>query len=96
VVNAGGNRQIRGRDDDPDLVTFLRSHFVLDWHGIHGAKHWARVKLNGLLLAAETGPTRTSSSCSRSCTTAAARTTGTTPRTGRGPQRWQAGFATSS
>lgn len=39
----------------PDLVTFLRSHFVLDWHGIHGANHWARVKLNGLLLAAETG-----------------------------------------
>jgi uncharacterized protein len=39
----------------PDLVTFLRSHFVLDWHGMHGANHWARVKLNGLLLAAETG-----------------------------------------
>lgn len=39
----------------PDLVTFLRSHFVLDWHGLHGANHWARVKLNGLLLAAETG-----------------------------------------
>jgi HD superfamily phosphodiesterase len=39
----------------PDLVAFLRSHFVLDWHGIHGANHWARVKVNGLLLAAETG-----------------------------------------
>lgn len=38
----------------PDLVTFLRSHYVLDWHGLHGANHWARVKLNGLLLAAET------------------------------------------
>lgn len=39
----------------PDLVAFLRSHFVLDWHGMHGANHWARVKVNGLLLAAETG-----------------------------------------
>ncbi len=38
-----------------ELVEFLRSHFMLDWHGVHGAPHWGRVKLNGLLLAAETG-----------------------------------------
>ena len=37
------------------LVTFLRGHFQLDWQGIHGASHWARVRFNGLLLARNTG-----------------------------------------
>lgn len=36
-------------------LAFLRQHFRLDWRGIHGAPHWARVRLNGLLLARETG-----------------------------------------
>lgn len=35
----------------PKLIQFLRSHFQLDWQGIHGAPHWARVRHNGLLLA---------------------------------------------
>jgi uncharacterized protein len=37
------------------LVGFLRGHFALDWHGIHGAAHWARVRANGLRLAPHTG-----------------------------------------
>ena len=32
---------------------FLRKHFQLDWRGIHGAPHWARVAYNGRLLARE-------------------------------------------
>ncbi len=34
-----------------ELVAFLRERFALDWGGIHGAPHWARVRLNGLRLA---------------------------------------------
>lgn len=34
-----------------ELVDFLREEFRLDWNGIHGAGHWARVRHNGLLLA---------------------------------------------
>lgn len=37
------------------LITHLRGQFALDWHGIHGASHWARVRVNGLALAASTG-----------------------------------------
>jgi len=36
-------------------IQFLREHFYLDWHGPHGAPHWARVRANGLLLAEQTG-----------------------------------------
>lgn len=39
----------------PELVRFLRQHFALDWRGIHGAPHWARVRRNGLRLARVTG-----------------------------------------
>ena len=38
-----------------ELIAILRSHFVLDWTGIHGAPHWSRVRENGLRLAAVTG-----------------------------------------
>ena len=37
------------------LLTHLRSQFALDWHGIHGAAHWTRVRWNGLRLAEATG-----------------------------------------
>ena len=40
---------------DQRLISTIRSQFQLDWHGVHGAPHWARVKLNGLTLARETG-----------------------------------------
>ncbi len=39
----------------PDLIKVLRVQFQLDWRGIHGAPHWARVRRNGLLLARGTG-----------------------------------------
>jgi uncharacterized protein len=39
----------------PALMALLRSQFALDWTGIHGAPHWARVRVNGLLLAEATG-----------------------------------------
>ena len=38
-----------------DLVAVLRRRFRLDWRGIHGAGHWARVRANGLRLAPATG-----------------------------------------
>lgn len=38
-----------------DLIVTLREHFVLEWTGIHGAPHWARVRENGLRLARVTG-----------------------------------------
>lgn len=31
-----------------ELIQHLRAQFRLDWHGIHGASHWARVKHHGL------------------------------------------------
>ena len=37
-----------------DLIRHFRQHFALDWHGIHGAPHWARVRANGLRLAQKT------------------------------------------
>lgn len=40
----------------PALVATLRSRFRLDWHGIHGAPHWSRVRRNGLLLAERSPP----------------------------------------
>jgi uncharacterized protein len=40
------------------LVALLRERFALDWRGIHGAPHWARVRRNGLLLAERTGASR--------------------------------------
>ncbi|MGE0875407.1 MAG: hypothetical protein AB7O31_12130 [Burkholderiales bacterium] len=40
----------------PPFLALLRSRFRLDWHGIHGAAHWARVRANGLLLAERAAP----------------------------------------
>lgn len=39
----------------PALLERLRREFTLDWNGIHGAPHWARVRLFGLRLSALTG-----------------------------------------
>jgi uncharacterized protein len=38
-----------------ELIRYVRAQFRLDWHGIHGAPHWARVLDNGLRLAECTG-----------------------------------------
>ena len=35
----------------PSLIDLLRKKFRLDWNGIHGVAHWARVRANGLMLA---------------------------------------------
>jgi hypothetical protein len=44
-----------------DLITNIRQVYRLNWHGIHGVEHWARVRHIGLKLAQQTGPTPTSS-----------------------------------
>lgn len=37
------------------LFAAIRGGYILDWDGIHGAAHWARVRENGLRLAESTG-----------------------------------------
>lgn len=37
--------------DHARLTSFLRQHFALDWNGIHGAAHWARVSRYARYLA---------------------------------------------
>lgn len=39
----------------PALARIIRDQFALEWSGIHGASHWARVRENGLRLAELTG-----------------------------------------
>jgi len=44
--------------DDPhilNLVRVIKEQYALDWRGIHGVEHWARVWENGMRLAEETG-----------------------------------------
>jgi len=38
-----------------ELIEAVREQFRLDWEGIHGIAHWARVRRTGRWLAAETG-----------------------------------------
>lgn len=33
--------------DRPGLIALIKSEFKIDWHGIHGANHWARVLHHG-------------------------------------------------
>lgn len=39
---------------DTEYINFLKNHFCLNWKGIHGAPHWARMRANGLLFAEQT------------------------------------------
>jgi uncharacterized protein len=39
----------------PALVAALRATYALSWSGIHGARHWLRVRENGLRLTPLTG-----------------------------------------
>jgi len=39
----------------PRLTAYLHHEFRLDWTGVHGAPHWARVHKNGLKLAGLNG-----------------------------------------
>ena len=41
--------------DRAALLKHLRQRFAINWHGDHGAAHWARVRNNGLMIAAATG-----------------------------------------
>ncbi len=43
------------RIDKPALIRYLRDQFCLDWQGIHGIRHWSRVRYNGLIMARENG-----------------------------------------
>jgi uncharacterized protein len=47
-----------GISDRRGLVAFLRSQFKVNWHGDHGIPHWARVRVNGFMLATDTGANR--------------------------------------
>jgi len=38
-----------------ELIDIIRKQFALNWKGLHGAPHWARVRENGLRLAETTG-----------------------------------------
>lgn len=40
------------------LISAVKQQFQLNWNGIHGVKHWARVYENGLQLAESTGANR--------------------------------------
>ncbi len=44
--------------DRQALLKHLRHQFKINWLGHHGIPHWARVRANGLMLAAETGANR--------------------------------------
>ena len=39
----------------PELLQTLRAQYRLNWDGVHGYAHWARVRQNGLRLAEMTG-----------------------------------------
>jgi uncharacterized protein len=38
-----------------EFVAFLEDQFLLDWKGVHGVRHWSRVRRNGLLIAKDNG-----------------------------------------
>jgi len=40
------------------LIEVIRSCYALNWHGIHGVSHWARVRNIGIKLASQTGANR--------------------------------------
>lgn len=44
--------------DKPALLRLLRAQFRIDWHGLHGARHWARVRHHGLRIAEDRGADR--------------------------------------
>ena len=37
------------------MILYLRDRYRLDWRGLHGIAHWARVRAAGLELAGHTG-----------------------------------------
>ena len=43
------------KDRRREVLRIIREQFQLNWQGIHGVPHWARVRWNGLSLAAVNG-----------------------------------------
>ena len=43
------------KDRRREVLRLVREQFQLDWQGIHGVPHWARVRWNGLNMAAVNG-----------------------------------------
>ena len=39
----------------PELIHIIKTTFQLNWKGVHGLPHWARVRVNGLLIAKDNG-----------------------------------------
>jgi uncharacterized protein len=39
--------------DKQGMLTAIREQFKIDWHGIHGANHWARVLHHGMAIGTE-------------------------------------------
>ena len=37
-----------------EIIDAVRTNFMLDWHGIHGIRHWSRVYANGMRIAGGT------------------------------------------
>lgn len=40
---------------DKKLLQLIKASFKLNWKGVHGLSHWARVRVNGLLIARQNG-----------------------------------------
>ncbi|MCU7834762.1 MAG: hypothetical protein KZQ83_05835 [gamma proteobacterium symbiont of Taylorina sp.] len=40
---------------DKKLLQIIKTTFRLNWKGVHGLSHWARVRVNGLLIAQQNG-----------------------------------------
>ncbi len=38
-----------------ELIQIIKETFQLNWKGVHGVSHWARVRVNGLLIAKQNG-----------------------------------------
>jgi uncharacterized protein len=43
--------QVKSSYDRSGLIALIRNEFALDWQGIHGANHWARVLHHGKNIA---------------------------------------------
>jgi uncharacterized protein len=43
------------REGRRELLLHLQAGFALDWHGLHGIHHWARVRRNGLAVGRASG-----------------------------------------
>ena len=41
--NFNGRTDLTTNYDRPGLIEQIKAEFKIDWHGIHGANHWARV-----------------------------------------------------